>query len=117
MYSAHKKYARMVNAIYNIPKRLKKNKRLPSFLRTWKEFVSHNDVIVIAIRISRTETRRILIDNGSLSYIIFFSTFEQIGINEEKLNKISRSLIGFNGIEAPIIWTISQHITLDEASR
>lgn len=67
--------------------------------------------------ITNFELRQILDGIGNSSDIFFINTFMQMGINEKDFNKHSKSLIGFDGIEAPIIGIISLHTAFGEAPR
>lgn len=78
--------------------------------------VPQNDDIVITTRIVGSKVRRILVDRGSTSDIIFFSAFKHMGINEKELNTPG-SLIRLNGIEARTIRIMHSNKTFGEAPR
>ena len=41
---------------------------------------------------------RLLIDNGSSTDILYYSAFQQMGIDRERLVSMNASLVGFGGI-------------------
>ena len=41
---------------------------------------------------------RLLIDNGSSADILYYSAFQQMGIDRERLISMNASLVGFGGI-------------------
>ena len=57
----------------------------------------HDDVLVITITIVGFITRRVLIDNGSLTDIIYLPAYQQMKIDKERLRPIDIPLVGFTG--------------------
>ncbi len=55
------------------------------------------DALVVALEIARYVTRRVLIDNGSSTYIIYLPAFQQMKIAKDKLFPFDTLLIGFTG--------------------
>ena len=57
----------------------------------------HDDPLVIMIMIKGFNTRRILVDNGSLADIIYLSAFQQLKLNPKRLRPFESSLVSFSG--------------------
>ena len=57
----------------------------------------HDDALVVSIRIEDYNMHRVLVDNGSSADILYYPTFQQIGIGREWLISTNASLVGFGG--------------------
>ena len=57
----------------------------------------HDDAFVVSIRIGDYNTYRILVDNESSADILYYSAFQQMWINEERLVPTNASLVRFGG--------------------
>ena len=57
----------------------------------------HDDPLVIMLTIEGFNTRRILIDNGSSTDIIYFFAFQQLKLDQRKLRPFESTLISFSG--------------------
>ena len=57
----------------------------------------HDDHLVIMLIIEGFITRRILVDNGSSTDIIYLSTFQQLKLDPGRLRPFESPLISFNG--------------------
>ena len=72
---------------------------------------SHNDPLVVTLTIADFTVKRVLIDTGSSSDIMFASAFDQLGISRDRLRPVTTPLVGFNGsstqplgmIELPVL--------------
>ncbi|XP_008237153.1 PREDICTED: uncharacterized protein LOC103335895 [Prunus mume] len=58
--------------------------------------VPHNDALVISIQIAQAMVDRIHADEGSAANILQLAVIQQMGL-ETKINKLAKSLTGFNG--------------------
>ena len=67
----------------------------------------HDDPIMVSLNISNYDIHQVLIDNGSLVNILFYSIFIWMNLNSERLVKRNSSLIGFLSSTIPIEGTIS----------
>jgi hypothetical protein len=67
----------------------------------------HTDAIVITAHIDKWNVMRVLVDNGNLVEILFFSTFEQMGFNKKQLKEASKPLYGFGGKKIELVGSIS----------
>ena len=55
----------------------------------------HNDTIVISLNIVDYDVRRILVDNGSSTDILFYDAFSKISLSDDHLGPMNFLLIGF----------------------
>ena len=58
---------------------------------------SHDDALVVSMRIEDYNMHRVLVDNGSLTDILYYPTFQQMGIGREQLIPTNAPLVGFGG--------------------
>ena len=57
----------------------------------------HDDALVVSIQIEDYNMHRVLVDNGSLVDILYYPTFQQMGIGRERLIPTNAPLVGFGG--------------------
>ena len=57
----------------------------------------HNDPLVITLTIEKFNTKRILVDNGSFTDIIYLSVFQQLKLDPRRLRPFDSPLISFSG--------------------
>ena len=57
----------------------------------------YDDLLVIMLVIEGFNTRRVLIDNGSLADIIYLSAFQQLKIDSKRLRPFESLLVSFSG--------------------
>ena len=57
----------------------------------------HNDPLVIMLNIEGFNTKRILMDNGSSTDIIYFPAFQQLKLDEKRLRPFETPLVSFSG--------------------
>ena len=55
------------------------------------------DPLVIMVMIKGFNTRRVLVDNGSLADIIYLSTFQQLKVDQKRLHPFDSPLVNFSG--------------------
>ncbi|XP_075655046.1 uncharacterized protein LOC142625244 [Castanea sativa] len=55
----------------------------------------YDDVLVINLTIADFNTRRVLVDNGSSTDILYYPAFQQMRINKERLTPADAPLVGF----------------------
>ena len=58
---------------------------------------SHNDALVVSIRIEDYNLHRVLVDNGSSADILYYPAFQQMGIGKERLISTNAPLVGLRG--------------------
>ena len=57
----------------------------------------HNDPLVIMLMIEGFNTRKILMDNGSSTNIIYLSTFQQLKLDPGRLRPFEPPFVSFSG--------------------
>ena len=67
----------------------------------------HDNAIVITLVITNYMTKRVLIDNGSSTDILYYPAFQQMRINNESLRPVNVPLIWFGGMKVLPLGTIS----------
>jgi hypothetical protein len=58
---------------------------------------NHNDAIVIEVNIAGWVIGKILVDNETSTYILFFKTFEKMNLSQHMLHRPEYPLQGFEG--------------------
>ncbi|XP_028122569.1 uncharacterized protein LOC114319710 [Camellia sinensis] len=77
----------------------------------------HDDPLVIFTLLSNYKIRRVLVDNGNSSDIIFLNAYRQLQVGEEKLSPLQTPLVGFTGDRVTSIGFINLSITIGEYPR
>ena len=67
----------------------------------------HDDAIVITLLIADYTTRRVLVDNGSSAYILYYPAFQQMRIGRDQLRPVNSPLVGFGVMKVQPVGTIS----------
>ncbi|KAF2531503.1 hypothetical protein F2Q70_00030526 [Brassica cretica] len=62
-----------------------------------KVLAPHHDALVISLTVGNCLVKRILVDNGSSSNIIFQTAYQDLGLEESALTRKVTPLIGFSG--------------------
>ena len=57
----------------------------------------HNDAVVVSSTIAKYDVKRILVDNGSSTNVLFYVVFSRMDLSKYRLREISTPLIGFTG--------------------
>ena len=57
----------------------------------------HDDALVVSIQIEDYNMHRVLINNGNLTDILYYSAFQQMGISRERLVPTNVPLVSFGG--------------------
>ena len=66
--------------------------------KDYQDIVSHDDdPTVITLQIFKWDVKRVLIDPGSLADILYYETFERMGLDSEQLQPFKGTLAGFTG--------------------
>ena len=58
---------------------------------------SHDDPLVIMLMIERFNTRKVLVDNRSSTYIIYLFAFQQLKVGPKRLCPFESPLVSFSG--------------------
>jgi hypothetical protein len=122
--SARKAYARQVKVeeilLLQMPSKLqKKDSMILEFSEEDAKEVSmpHDDALVVTVIVANHVVHRVLVDNGSSAYILYWTVFQQLGIGREKLKPFVSLLIGFTGEQVQPIGLISLPITARTAPK
>ena len=99
---ARKTYLRMVHNVQltgSMPKMPRIDNPVIEFLEEDARRLhhSHDDALVISIRVGDYNTHRVLVDNGSSADILYYPAFQQMMIDRERLVPINAPLVGFEG--------------------
>ena len=74
----------------------------------------HDDPLVIKTIVANKTIHKVLVDNGSLTDIIFASAFHKMGIGREKLEPVNTSLRGFSGERVPPLGSVQLVLTVGD---
>ena len=72
----------------------------------------HDDAIVITLLIANYTTRRVLVDNGSSTDILYYPTFQQMRLGRDQLCLVNSPLVGFGGMKVQPVGTISLSVVV-----
>ena len=99
---ARKTYLRMVQNVQltgSVPKIAWRESPIIGFSKEDERRLHHphDDALVVSIRIEDYNMHRVLVDNGSSADILYYPTFQQMGIGRERLIPTNAPLVGFGG--------------------
>ncbi|XP_065626703.1 uncharacterized protein LOC136066384 [Quercus suber] len=98
--SLKKTHQRQVNSVHvaHLPKQRRTDQDM-TFNESDSRGVKqpHNDPLVIKLTIERFKTKRVLVDNGSSVDIIYFSAFQQLKLDPNRLRPFDSPLVSFSG--------------------
>ena len=60
----------------------------------------HENALVVTLDVGSCTVKRILVDNGSSTDVIFLSTLEAMGINPTSIQPTKVMLVGFNRVDS-----------------
>ena len=72
----------------------------------------HDDAIVITLLIADYTTRRVLVDNGSSTDILYYPAFQQLRLGRDQLRPVNSPLVGFDGMKVQSVGTISLSVVV-----
>jgi hypothetical protein len=83
----------------NVEKKKTKIEETISFSEKDRDDVegSHDDVIVLSLKINFHRVNRVLVDIGSLADILYLDAFKKMGYSVKNLKKVQTPLVGFMG--------------------
>jgi hypothetical protein len=116
--SSRKAYARQIHNVL-VTQKTSKIPRLEDLSITFTEedarkvIHPHDDALVVTLEIAGYSTRRVLINNGSSTDIIYLTAFQQIRIGKDQLRPIETPLVGFAGTSVYPLVVISLQIIAD----
>ena len=77
----------------------------------------HDDALVVNIRIGDYNVHRMLVDNSSSADILYYPTFQQMGINKARLTPTNAPLVGFGGTRVLPLGAITLSVTVGDYPR
>ena len=61
----------------------------------WGIQTPHDDTVVVSTTIANYDVKKILVDNGSSTNVLFYSTFSQMRLSIDRLRRVSTPLVDF----------------------
>jgi hypothetical protein len=77
----------------------------------------HDDALVVTLTVANHGIHRILVDNGSSANILYWSAFQQMGIDRERIKPFGSPLVRFGGEVVYLIGIIPLPVTARTAPR
>ncbi|XP_038979867.1 uncharacterized protein LOC120109988 [Phoenix dactylifera] len=77
----------------------------------------HDDVVVISLIMNKFVVKRVLVDNRSSANVLFYDTFQKIGMTEDQLRRMNVLVVGFTENLVPVKGVVSLPITVELAPR
>ena len=74
----------------------------------------HDDALVVSIRVGDYNVHRVLVDNGSSADILYYPTFQQMGIDRTRLIPTNALLVGFEGTRVFPLGVVTLSVTVDD---
>ena len=105
-----------VQSTGSVPKIARKESPIIGFLEEDARHLHHphDDALVVSIRIEDYNMHRVLVDNGSSADILYYPTFQQMGIDRERLIPTNAFLIGFGGIRVLPLGAITLSVVVSD---
>lgn len=72
----------------------------------------HDDPLVISMVVANYRIKRVLVDTGASTDIMYYSSFLQLGIDEKRLRQVKSNLYGFSGKPIPPKGRIALPVTI-----
>ena len=75
---------------------------------------SHDDALVVSIQVGDYNMHRVLVNNGNLADILYYPTFQQMGIDRERLISTNALLVGFGGTRVFSLGAVRISVTVGD---
>ena len=75
---------------------------------------SHDDALVISIRVRDYSTHRVLVNNRSFADILYYLAFYQMRIEREQLIPTNTPLVGFGGTRVYPLSAVTLPVTVND---
>ena len=116
---AQKTYLRMVQNVQltgSVPKIARRESPIIGFSEedARRFHHPHDDALVISIRIEDYNMHRVLVDNESLADILYYPTFQQMGISRERLIPTNIPFVSFGGTRVLPLGAITLSIVVGD---
>ena len=101
------------------PKRLKTVDDVITFSESDLQGVQtpHDDAVVVSSTIAKYDVKRILVDNGSSTNVLFYAVFSRIDLSKYRLHEVSTLLIGFTDDSVQVEGEITLSTTIGTSPR
>ena len=73
----------------------------------------HDDALVVSVRVGDYNVHRMLVYNGSLTNILYYPAFQQMGIDRARLILTNTPLVGFGGIRVLLLGAITLSVIVN----
>ncbi|XP_075665298.1 uncharacterized protein LOC142634956 [Castanea sativa] len=80
----------------------------------WRLHHPHDDVLVVSIRAGDYNMHRVLVDNRSSTDILYYPTFQQMGIGRERVIPTNALLVGFEGTRVYPLGVVTLSVTVKD---
>ncbi|KAJ8512769.1 hypothetical protein OPV22_003203 [Ensete ventricosum] len=82
-----------------------------------EEYPCHDDVLVISICMANAYVKRVMIDTGSSTDILYFDAFQKLGLTDKDLVTLTSTLTGFTGDFVSPLGATMIHVTFEGEPR
>jgi hypothetical protein len=116
--SSRKKYVRQVMLCQEYEETDQKHEPDVSFTsKDYRDIVPHDDdPMVVTLQIFKWDVKRVLIDPGSSADILYYDTFDRMGLDPEQLQPFKGTLTGFTGEQVHVRGYITLKTTFGSGS-
>ena len=114
---AQKTYLRMVQNVQltgSVPKIARRESPIIGFSEEDARCLHHphDDALVVSVRVKDYNVHRMLVDNGSLTDILYYLAFQKMGIDRAQLILTNAPLVGFRGTRVLLLGAITLSVTV-----
>ena len=114
---ARKTYLRMVQNVQltgSVPKIARRESPIIGFSEEDARCLHHphDDALVVSVRVKDYNVHQMLVDNGSLTDILYYLAFQQMGIDRARLILTNAPLVGFRGTRVLPLGAITLSVTV-----
>ena len=116
---AYKTYIRMVQDVQltsSVPKIAWRESPIIGFSEedARRLYHAHDDALVVSIRVGYYNMHRVLVNNGSSADILYYSAFQQMGIDKEQLIPTNAPLCGFKGTRVLPLGAVTLYVVVGD---
>ena len=73
----------------------------------------HDDTVVVSMTIANYDVKKILVDNGSSTDVLFYLVFFRMRLPNDRLRRVSIPLVGFTGDAVIVEGEITLPLTVE----
>ena len=74
----------------------------------------HDDAFVVSLRVEDYNMHRVLVDNGSSADILYYSAFQQMRIDRERLIPTNAPFVGFGGSRVFLLGAVTLSVVVND---